>query len=140
MRALEIILSTGRSITSFQSGNKKKRKFNVIKLGLELPREELYARINKRADQMIGLGLVDEVKDLVPFKGLNSLQTVGYRELFDYFDGAVTLEKAIGLIKQNSRNYAKRQMTWFKKEKDMVWMNAAEEEVLSKLTALLNSE
>lgn len=138
MRALEVTLSTGRSITSFQSRNKKQRDFNIIKIGLELPREELYKMINVRVDQMIDSGLVDEVKHLIPFKELNSLQTVGYRELFAYFDGKVPLEKAIGLIKQNSRHYARRQMTWFKKEEDIVWMNALEGDslILNTLNAI----
>lgn len=138
MRALEVILSTGRSIISFQSRNKKQRDFNIIMIGLELQREELYERINLRVDQMIGEGLMDEVKLLIPFKDLNSLQTVGYRELFDYFEGKVPLEKAIDNIKQNSRHYAKRQMTWFKKEEGIVWMNALEEDslILNTLNAI----
>lgn len=123
MRALEVKLSTGKSITSFQSNQKKKRDFNIIKFGLELPRELLYDRINKRADDMIREGLQDEVKNLISFKDLNALQTVGYRELFDYFDGKISGDRAIELIKQNTRRYAKRQMTWFKKDTTFKWLD-----------------
>lgn len=121
MRALEVIMSTGKSILSFQSHKKRKRNFNVIKIGLELPREDLYTRINERVDAMITAGLILEVERLVSFKNLNALQTVGYSELFDYFDKKTSLTEAISLIKQHSRNYAKRQMTWFKKDKEINW-------------------
>jgi tRNA dimethylallyltransferase len=116
IRALEVRLSTGRSITTYRSKQKKERAFNIIKIGLELPREILYERINKRVDAMIEAGLVEEVKSLIPYKEANALQTVGYRELFDYFENKSKLPRAIELIKQNTRHYAKRQMTWFKKE------------------------
>jgi tRNA dimethylallyltransferase len=123
LRALEVKFSTGQSITSFQRKQKKERPFNIIKIGLELPRPVLYNRINKRVDDMIGQGLEAEVKGLIPFKHLNALQTVGYRELFDYYDGLVSRDKAIEMIKQNTRHYAKRQMTWFKKDNDLHWVN-----------------
>lgn len=128
MRALEVKLSTGKSITSFQRKQKKERPFNIIKLGLELPRTILYERINQRVNDMIALGLEEEVNALRLFKQLNALQTVGYRELFEYFDGKISKEKAIDLIKQNSRHYAKRQMTWFKKDETIKWMDMQEEE------------
>ena len=121
MRALEVKLSTGKAIGSYQSKIKKQRDFNIINIGLELPREILYERINARVDNMMQDGLVDEAKSLLAFKNLNALQTVGYRELFDYFEGSISLEKAIALIKQNTRNYAKRQMTWFRRNPDMNW-------------------
>ncbi len=122
MRALEVKLSTGWPIMSFQSNQKKQRPFNIIKTGLELPREELYKRINKRVDDMMDAGLLEEVSKLVPYKHLNALQTVGYREFFDHFEGKYLLEKAVELVKQNTRNYAKRQMTWFKKDDSVVWL------------------
>ena len=121
MRALEVIMSTGKSILSFQTHKKGSRNFNVIKIGLELPREDLYNSINNRVDAMITAGLVNEVERLIPFRKLNALQTVGYSELFDYFDQKTSLAEAVSLIKQHTRNYAKRQMTWFKKDKEMNW-------------------
>lgn len=128
MRALEVKISTGKSITSFQQQSKKERSFNILQFGLELRRPVLYNRINSRVDQMIRMGLEDEVKNLLPFKHLNALQTVGYRELFDYFDNHISREKAIDMIKQNTRHYAKRQMTWFKKDTQLMWMDMSDEE------------
>jgi tRNA dimethylallyltransferase len=126
MRALEVKLSTGRSILSFHSRQKKKRDFNIAKIGLELPKEELHQRINKRVDKMIEQGLIEEVKSLQPFKHLNALQTVGYSEIFDYLDKKVSLEEAINEIKRNTRQYAKRQMTWFRKDKEIKWFAPSE--------------
>lgn len=123
LRALEVKLSTGQSISSFQRKEKKERPFNIIKIGLELPRPVLYNRINERVDVMIAEGLEAEVQSLLPYKHLNALQTVGYRELFDFYEGQISRDKAIELIKQNSRHYAKRQMTWFKREEEMYWVN-----------------
>ncbi|MEP7165486.1 MAG: tRNA (adenosine(37)-N6)-dimethylallyltransferase MiaA [Ferruginibacter sp.] len=122
MRALEVKLSTGKSIISFRSGKKEKRDFNIITIALELPRDILYQRINARVDDMMKAGLLEEARSLIPFKHLNALQTVGYRELFDHFDGKYSLERAVELIKQNSRNYAKRQLTWFKKDPSINWL------------------
>lgn len=130
MRALEVRRSTGRSIISFQSKQKPKRDFNIIQVGLELPRELLYERINSRVDKMIEAGLIDEVKSLLPFKELNALQTVGYKELFSYFEGTSTKAGAIEQIKQNTRHYAKRQMTWFRKDETVEWVVPVFEEVL----------
>jgi tRNA dimethylallyltransferase len=121
MRALEIISFTGNSILSYQTRQKEKRNFNIIKIGLELPRPVLYDRINSRVDKMIADGLIQEASTLQPYQNLNALQTVGYSELFDYFNGKSTKEKAIEMIKQNTRHYAKRQMTWFKKDEEMTW-------------------
>src|SRR6185312_5833518 len=115
LRALEVKLSTGTSIINFHSKQKAKRKFDVKFRLLELPREKLYKNINDRVDLMIENGLLKEAELLYPFKYLNSLQTVGYRELFEYFDGKYSLEKAVEEIKKNTRHYAKRQMTWFRK-------------------------
>ncbi len=123
LRGLEVILSTGKSITTFRKGVKKRRPFRIIKAGLELPRPELNERINSRVDEMILNGLVDEVKSLMPFQNINALQTVGYREFFDYFNGTLPLEKAIENIKINTRHYAKRQMTWFKKDVEIRWFS-----------------
>ena len=128
MRALEVKISTGKSITSFQQKNRKERSFNILQFGLELPRPLLYNRINNRVDQMINLGLEEEVKILMPYKHLNALQTVGYRELFDYFDNHISRQKAIEMIKQNTRHYAKRQMTWFKKDAGFIWIDMNDEE------------
>ena len=121
MRALEVAEATGRSILSFRTGDKAQRPFNIIKFGLELPREELYTRINRRVDAMMDAGLLEEVKRLYSFRHLNALQTVGYTELFDYIEGKHSLERAVELIKQHTRNYAKRQMTWFKKDMEFAW-------------------
>jgi tRNA dimethylallyltransferase len=122
MRALEIISFTGNSILSYQTHQKEKRNFNIIKIGLELPRPELYERINSRVNRMIADGLIQEASTLQPYQHLNALQTVGYSELFDYFNGKISKEKAIEMIKQNTRHYAKRQMTWFKKDEEINWL------------------
>ena len=121
LRALEVKLSTGRSIISFQKKEKIERDFDIIKIGLELPREELYKRVTGRVDKMLEDGLLKEIELLHPHKNLNALQTVGYKELFSYLEGAITLTEAITGIKQNTRHYAKRQMTWFKKDKETIW-------------------
>jgi tRNA dimethylallyltransferase len=121
LRALAFKRSTGHSIDTYRTGHKKNRDFNIIKIGLELPRPELYERINSRVEKMMDAGLLGEVKTLLPYRHLKNLDTVGYSELFDYLDGKTTLDRAIELIRQHSRNYAKRQMTWFKKDKDFHW-------------------
>lgn len=123
MRALEIMRGTGKSILSFQTSKEKKRPFNIVKFGLELPREQLYQRINERVDEMMKAGLLDEVKTLYELRHLNALQTVGYSELFDFIEGKTSLNTAVELIKQHTRNYAKRQMTWFKKDAGVKWLN-----------------
>jgi len=123
MRALEVKLSTGRSIIDFQSHKKKERDFKIIKIGLQLPKEELHQNINNRIEDMMNNGLLDEVKSLSSFKNLNALQTVGYKELFDHLEGNLSLDDVIERIKINTRQYAKRQMTWFKKDKDVRWYN-----------------
>lgn len=124
MRALEMIRATGISITTFRKSEKKQRPFRIVKIGLELPREFLNQRINQRVDQMVEAGLIEEAKTLLAHKKNNALQTVGYQELFDHFDGKIELNQAIDLIKQHTRQYAKRQMTWFKKDKDIFWLDA----------------
>lgn len=112
MRGLEVCLTTGRTFSSFRIKQAVNHDFDIILIGLELPREELYERINLRVDQMIEKGLVEEAKALYPLRHLNGLNTVGYRELFEMFDGSIDLEEAIRLIKRNTRHYAKRQITW----------------------------
>ena len=121
MRALEVKLSTGRSIIEFQTQQKKQRPFRIIKIGLELPKEQLHKNINSRVDAMMKAGFLDEVKRLVPHKKLNALQTVGYRELFGHLVGDLEREDAVEIIKINTRQYAKRQMTWFKKDEEVNW-------------------
>ncbi len=124
MRALEIKISTGKSISSFQTLPKKEHPFTVIKIGLELDRVELYKRIDDRMDQMIALGLFEEATQLLPYRNLNALQTVGYREIFDYLDGKYDQEEAVRLLKRNSRRYAKRQLTWFKRDEEIKWFSS----------------
>lgn len=126
IRALEVIESTGQSVLSFRKGKKTERDFTIIKAGLQLPKEELHDNINARAEQIMKDGLPEEVKILLPYKHLNALQTVGYAELFDHFDGKISLEKAVEQIKKNTRQYAKRQMTWFKKDKEIKWFSPAQ--------------
>lgn len=125
LRALEILEGTGKSITRFQIGKKVERPFRIVKIGLEMERSALNARIHLRVEQMMQHGLLDEVKALYPFKHLNALQTVGYQELFDHLDGNISYDKAVELIQQHTRQYAKRQMTWFKKDSSIHWVNAA---------------
>jgi tRNA dimethylallyltransferase len=128
MRALEVLYATGNSILFYQNkASSANRPFNIIKIGLELPRQTLYNRINLRVDDMMNEGLLDEVKSLLPHQHLNALQTVGYKELFDCLDNKISLEKAVDLIKQNTRHYAKRQMTWFKKDKNITWFSPGDE-------------
>ena len=128
IRALEICESTGKPYSSFLKKEKRERDFKIIKIGLERPREELYERINKRVDLMLAQGLEDEARLLFEFRNLNALNTVGYKEFFNYFDGKITREKAIELIKRNSRRYAKRQMTWWAKDKKIKWFNPEKKE------------
>ena len=123
MRALEVIGSTGISVTAFRKNIKKERPFKVIKLGINLSKERLYANISSRVDEMITQGLVTEVEQLHPYRNLNALQTVGYKELFDYIDGRCSLQESIQKIKANTKQYAKRQLTWFKKDKAIFWLN-----------------
>ncbi len=140
IRALEIIRGTGKPFSYFRKNKSAKRNFNTIKIGLELPREEIYERINRRVNQMIEEGLLEEVKSLKEFKHLNSLQTVGYKELFDYMDGKFDLEFAIEEIKKNTRRYAKRQLTWYRKDENIKWFSPFEkEEILQYILNLLDT-
>jgi tRNA dimethylallyltransferase len=126
MRALEVVESTGQSVLQFRKGKKVQRDFATIKIGLELPKEQLHQHINARVDKMIDRGLVKEVKSLQPYSGLNALQTVGYAEIFDYLNGKISLSEATRYIKTNTRQYAKRQMTWFRKDKDIKWFDPSQ--------------
>lgn len=121
---VELCLTTGKPYSSLRTATSKIRPFRILKIGLERPREELYDRINRRVEQMIADGLVDEARKVYHLRHLNSLQTVGYRELFACFDGEYDLARAIELIQQNTRHYAKRQMTWFRRDKTIHWLNA----------------
>ncbi|MBS1730565.1 MAG: tRNA (adenosine(37)-N6)-dimethylallyltransferase MiaA [Bacteroidetes bacterium] len=126
LRALEIRESTGKSILDFQQNQLIQRNFRIIKIGLEYPREILYERIDKRVDEMVRNGLLHEVESLYPFRRNSALQTVGYKELFAFMDGLYSFEEAISKIKQHTRNYAKRQITWFKKDKEIFWLKGNE--------------
>ena len=123
IRALEICESTGRSYSSFLLKQKRKRDFHIIKIGLERNREDLYERINSRVDKMIQEGLEDEARELYKYRNLNALNSVGYREFFEFFEGKISKDKAIELIKRNSRRYAKRQLTWWAKDREIHWFH-----------------
>ena len=136
LRALIFKRSTDSSITQYRTGVKKERPFNIVKMALELPREVLYDRINQRVDIMMADGLLKEAEVLYDMRHIKNLQTVGYSELFEYMDGNCTLPEAINKIKQHSRNYAKRQLTWFRKDKEFMWMNPNDEGILDKIISL----
>ncbi len=124
---VELCRTTGRPYSQMRTRSSKIRPFRIVKIGLQRPREELYARINRRVDQMIADGLVAEAQRVYPYRTQNSLQTVGYREIFAYMDGEYDLSRAIALIKQSTRHYAKRQLTWFRRDKSIHWLDANEE-------------
>ena len=135
IHALEICYMTGKTYTSFRTRTTKERPFRIIKIGLRREREELYSRINRRVDQMVSDGLVEEARRVYPYRHLNSLNTVGYKELFAHFDGDCTLEFAIEKIKQNSRIYSRKQMTWFRRDEEIRWFHPDEvEEILRYVT------
>ncbi|MGZ3857987.1 MAG: tRNA (adenosine(37)-N6)-dimethylallyltransferase MiaA [Flavisolibacter sp.] len=137
MRALEVLRTTGKSIISFRRGEKAQRDFRVLKFALELPKENLHGNINHRVDAMMEQGLLEEVRSLIPYQGLNALQTVGYKELFEHFNGELTREEAVDRIKINTRQYAKRQMTWFKKDKDYSWMLPDASQIIERVISAL---
>ena len=126
VHALEICTMTGQTYTSFRRREKRERPFRIIKIGLNRPREELYARINQRVDEMMASGLLDEVKTMYPKRLLNALNTVGYKEMFDYLDGRWSLEEAVERIKGNTRRYARKQLTWYKKDDQIRWFHPDE--------------
>lgn len=126
MRALEVCLSTGRPYSEQRKGVTAERPFNIIKIGTDMPRDVLYDRINRRVDMMVEEGLGAEARTMYPKRHLNALQTVGYRELFEYFDGNCSFEEAVELVKRNSRRYAKRQLTWFRRDVNTAWFNPSD--------------
>ena len=128
VHALEICTMTGKTYTSFRKREKHERSFKIIKIGLNRPREELYERINQRVDQMMADGLLEEVRGLYPQRHLNALNTVGYKELFDYIDGRWPLEEAVERIKGNTRRYARKQLTWYKKDEHIRWFHPDEKD------------
>lgn len=130
IHALEICYMTGKTYTSFRTRSKKERPFHILKIGLFRDREELYNRINRRVDMMMEQGLLEEARAVYPYRQLNSLNTVGYKELFNYFDGTWTLPFAIEKIKQNSRIYSRKQMTWFKRDSDITWFHPDEPDMV----------
>lgn len=136
LRALIFKLSTGKSITSFRTSQKKERPFSTIKIYLDLPRKILYERINNRVDEMMKEGLLEEVKSLISYKQIKNLQTVGYSELFEYLDGNYSLKEAVDKIKQHTRNYAKRQITWFKKDKEFIRLDVLDNNLISRILSI----
>lgn len=128
VHALEICHMTGRTYTSFRTAHKKQRPFQIVKIGLNRPREELYARINRRVDLMMEQGLEEEARRMFPRKGVNALNTVGYKELFDYFEGRWSLNEAVERIKGNTRRYARKQLTWFRRDQSMRWFHPDQSE------------
>ena len=127
VRALEVCLQTGRPYSAQRTGVRRERPFRIIKIGVNLPREVLYDRINRRVDAMVAEGLEAEARRLYPHRELNALQTVGYREFFDCFDGRVTRDEAVKLIKRNTRRYAKRQLTWFRRDPEIRWFSPTDD-------------
>lgn len=124
IRALEVSLYTGKPFSSFKTGTFKERDFDIVKIGLERPREQLYDRINQRVLNMMNQGLEAEARAMLPYRDLPALQTVGYREMFEYFDGKYDLDTTIAHIQANTRHYAKRQLTWWRRDKDIQWIEA----------------
>lgn len=123
LRALEVCLQTGLPYSVQRTGDRQQRPFAITKIGIDLPRDVLYERINRRVDRMLADGLEAEARALYPYRALNALQTVGYREFFDYFDGRISYDEAVELIKRNSRRYAKRQLTWFRRDPQIRWFS-----------------
>lgn len=137
LRALEVCLTTGKKFSEQRSNTSKDRNFSIVKIGLNIPRPELVTRIEARVDQMVENGLVDEVRSLLAYRHLNALNTVGYKEIFDFLDSKITLPQAIENIKTSTRRYAKRQMTWFKRTDDYTWFDPGHvNEITSYLTRI----
>lgn len=140
IHALEICIQTGKTYTSFRSNTIKERPFNIIKVGLNRDRDELYNRINQRVLDMIGKGMIEEALQVYPKRTLNSLNTVGYKELFEYLDGLTTLDEAIFKIQSNTRRYARKQLTWYKKDTDFQWFNPDNiEEILNYIHTMISN-
>ena len=135
IHAVEICISTGKTYTSFRTSTRKKRPFNIIKIGLIRERDELYRRIDMRVDKMVEAGLIDEARRMYPHKGLNALNTVGYKELFNHFDGLYSLNEAVFRIKCDTHKYCRKQLTWFKRDKDIRWFSPDNvEEIINYVT------
>ena len=137
LRALEVCIYTKKPFSSFLIKKQEKNNFHLIKIGLNPPREMLYENINSRVDSMIKNGLIDEALNLVDFKNLNSLQTVGYKELFDFFDNKISEKEAIDLIKRNTKKYAKKQMTWFKRDRDIKWFEKIDNSIFEHVKKII---
>lgn len=130
LRAVEVCRQTGKPYSSLRTGSRRERPFRIVKIGVDLPREELYGRIDRRVELMMEAGLEAEARAVYPYRRLNSLQTVGYKELFAHFDGAISREEAVALIQRNSRRYAKRQLTWFRRDEAVHWFRPDEDEAI----------
>lgn len=128
MHAIEVCLASGKPYSSLRSGRRQQREFDVVKIGLQRDREELYDRINARVDRMVADGMEEEARALYPLRHLNALNAVGYREWFDYFDGKVSREEAIRLVKRNTRRYARKQLSWFRRDNEISWFHPSETE------------
>lgn len=135
LRALEVCMQTGLPYSAQRTGGRRQRPFAITKVGIDLPREVLYDRINRRVDRMLADGLEAEVRTLYPYRALNALQTVGYREFFDYFDGHISYDEAVELIKRNSRRYAKRQLTWFRRDAQIRWFSPDDDAAIQNYVA-----
>ncbi|MFA6277490.1 MAG: tRNA (adenosine(37)-N6)-dimethylallyltransferase MiaA [Pedobacter sp.] len=141
IRGLEVVLSTGQKLSSFLTANKKERPFNIIKIGLNTDRALLYERINHRVDVMIEAGQIAEAESLIPYRQYNALNTVGYSELFDYLDGKTDLASAVAMIKQNTRRFAKRQLTWFRRDENTTWFEPNQiDEIIQYLSKICHSD
>ena len=130
LRALEVCIQTGQPYSSLRTGERRTRPFQIVKVGVDLPREELYARIDRRVELMMEEGLEAEARAVLPYRALNALQTVGYKELFLYFDGSISRDEAVALIQRNSRRYAKRQLTWFRRDDEVTWFRPDADEAI----------
>lgn len=140
IRAIEVCIVTGKPYSDFRKGDRKQHDFQIVKVGLTIERKELYEKINQRVDDMIQQGLLEEVRSLLRYKNQKALQTVGYKELFDYLEGKTDLETAVALIKQNTRRYAKRQLTWFGKDKEIKWFHPKElQEIMNYITSFIEN-
>ena len=139
LHALEISIMTGKPYSSFRTKEKKTRPFRIIKIGINTDRQILYSRINQRVDKMIQNGLIKEAKNVYPYKGINPLNTVGYKEIFAYFDGEISENEAVERIKKNTRNYARKQLSWFRRDKTITWFEPEHsDEIINYLDTKLN--
>lgn len=125
IRALEVCIVSGRPFSSFKTGGRRSRSFQIEKVGLTRPREELYSRIDRRVLNMMDEGLVEEARSLLPYRNCQALQTVGYKEVFEYLDNKIPLEEAVRLIQRNTRHYAKKQLTWWRRDPDIKWIDVS---------------